>query len=156
MNFFRRRILLFLSCLVFPIPGRAGNDYEGYVQGSSPVAGGYTIGVHRMGYVRAQCGSRSCVYTDISTTYDIFVYGDVVMNGGYAYEGNSTYLAGGTDMNDESGVPGEFVSCDGNQAQIVVAQYIRADTGQVMNEVFNGSGWVASKHGYVCVNTDTD
>ena len=148
--------VLVMACLVFPNLAQAGNDYGGYVQGNSPVAGGYTIGVHTMGHVKSVCTTRSCSYYSINTTYDIFVYGDVVLKGGYSYEGNNTYLAGGPDMNDESGVSGEFVACDQNQAQIVVAQYIRADTGQTMNQVFNGLGWVASSHGFVCVHTDTN
>ncbi|MDE3207425.1 MAG: hypothetical protein KGL58_01100, partial [Pseudomonadota bacterium] len=139
-----------------PVPVQARNDYGGYQQGGSPVAGGYTIAVHASGFVRYQCGSRGCVSIHVPTSYDILLYGDVALNEAGVYEGGGSYRVWGTDGTDDSGRPGLFVSCGANEAQIVLARYGRADTLQIMDRVFDGSGWVPSRHGYVCVDTDTN
>ncbi|MDE3207929.1 MAG: hypothetical protein KGL58_03695 [Pseudomonadota bacterium] len=151
----------------------AATNYAGYVEGVSPVTGGWVIvsSWDCTGYLGA-CSSwskspRPGVSQLGSAPFAWFIvpWGKVAFSG--TYVGNGSYgLVSMSTQPAQLAVSAAPVSCaDANDAIVLLYDYVRPDNGEVMNEVWDGElsapGYAWTSYvwtrglAYGCVKTDT-
>lgn len=166
-------LLLLAVFAIRPEASHASNDFSGYVEGSSPVTGGWVIvsswdctGYHGACSTWVQSPKPGISQQGTPPyAWFIFPWGNVTFSGTDVGNGSYGIISTSTNPADLT-VSRAPVSCgDVNDAIVPLYDYVRPDNGQTMNEVYDGqltyptyswSLYVWTKGiAYGCVKTDT-